>query len=92
MRIAGALTLMASFMAAVVFALLPVSVDVGFASESCGAPVVEVVDGVTTDADDQDPAGAACYDASLPRVFVAVGLLLVGATGGVVMLALGRTE
>lgn len=90
MKLAGILTLVASFMAALVFALLPATVTFFGTDVSCGAPVWRVVDGVRAEA--YSEVDELCYDASLPRVLIAGGLLLLGGAGGTLLLVLGRRD
>jgi hypothetical protein len=88
-KVAGALTTVAGVLAAIVLALMPVSVDVLGTTTSCGAPIARVAAGPSSG---EDPT-TYCNSASTVRVVIALTVGLVLIVGGVGMLvAAGRNE
>ena len=92
MRVAGALTLVAAFMAATVFFLLPTHVSVLGTTVSCGPPPIAVLrahqEQDRASSDDID-LNAACNSEAVPRLAIGAVLLVIGGVGGTLMLTLG---
>lgn len=88
MRLAGLLMALGSAMAAVVFLLLPTSVPLF--GNSCGAPAVRVSERVTESEWKSQDFARVCYEQSLPRVFIAGALVLIGVGAGAALVAWDR--
>lgn len=87
MRLAGVLTALASAMAALVFALLPTSVPL--MGDSCGPPAARFVERVTDSEWKSKDFAQVCWEQSLPRLYIAGALLVLGVGSGAALIAMG---